>query len=223
MTESTDQDVNGFHYFRTQVYANLSGGEKLSQVYDNWAEYYTKQTGSVGYSGPANLAALASDVIRDKSSRILDAASGTGMVGEELKRRGFTNIDALDPSQGSLDKSKEHQSYTEYICDTLDEHQTTVPDSHYDAVVMCGAFGIPGHVSDACFPELIRITKPGGHIMITMSTKVSEDWNDKLEAAIQSHVQQGSWEVVDDRWITYHEHDTINEKAKVPILRVVKK
>ena len=31
----------------------------------------------------------------------------------------------------------------------------------YDAVVMCGAYGVESHVTEACFPELIRITKPG--------------------------------------------------------------
>ncbi|XP_022108073.1 uncharacterized protein LOC110988647 isoform X1 [Acanthaster planci] len=220
MNES-EQSVEGFHHFRSQIYAHPSGGEKLVQVYDEWADHYKEQNLSVGYCGPANLAALVSDVIRDKSAKILDAASGIGMVGEELKRRGFIHIDALEPSQVSLDKSKEHQCYTEYICDTLDDHQTKIPDDHYDVVVMSGAFGIPGHVTDACFPELIRITKPGGHIMFTMSTKVAEEWSDKLEGAIQAHAQQGSWEVVDYRWIIYHQHDTISEKAKVPILRLL--
>ena len=40
---------------------------------------------SVGYVGPANLASVTSDIISEKSARILDAASGTGLVGEEVK------------------------------------------------------------------------------------------------------------------------------------------
>ena len=39
----------------------------------------------MGYVGPVNLASVASDIISDKSARILDAASGTGLVGEEVK------------------------------------------------------------------------------------------------------------------------------------------
>ena len=38
----------------------------------------------MGYVGPASLASITSDIISDKSLRILDAASGTGMVGEEV-------------------------------------------------------------------------------------------------------------------------------------------
>ena len=33
------------------------------------------------------MAALTADFISDKSARILDAASGTGMVGEEVRRQ----------------------------------------------------------------------------------------------------------------------------------------
>ena len=34
-----------------------------------------------------------------KDMRILDAAAGTGLVGEQLYKRGYTNLDALDISQ----------------------------------------------------------------------------------------------------------------------------
>ena len=45
-----------------------------------------------------------------------------------MKKHGFINIDALDPSQGSLDQSKTLDAYTNYICDTLDEHRTQIQD-----------------------------------------------------------------------------------------------
>ncbi|XP_071787494.1 methyltransferase-like protein 27 [Asterias amurensis] len=211
--------VNEFHYFREQVYT-CTGEDQIPNIYDQWAEKYDEHCSSVGYVGPANLASVASDIISEKSARILDAASGTGMVGEELKKLGFSCIDALDPSQGSLDQSKTLDAYTNYICDTLDEHRTQIQDDCYDAVVMCGAFGIPFHVTASCFPELIRITKPGGYIMFTMSTKILEEWQDRVTAAIDSFIQQGIWELKEMRWILYHVHDTISEKAKVTILRV---
>ncbi|XP_022108072.1 uncharacterized protein LOC110988646 isoform X2 [Acanthaster planci] len=177
----------------------------------------------LGFPAPSNMAAIASEIIGDKSVRILDAASGIGMVGEALKNLGFTCIDALDASQISLDKSKERQCYTEYICDTLDDHRTKIPDNNYDAVVMCGAFGVPGHVDDLCFPELIRITKPGGYIMFTLSVKVFDQWEARLEAVIGALSEQGQLELVEYRWIQYYSSDKLNEKAKVPILRVLSK
>ena len=32
--------------------------------------------------------------------QILDVACGTGVVGQELKDAGYSNVDGLDPSQG---------------------------------------------------------------------------------------------------------------------------
>ena len=32
----------------------------------------------------------------------------------------------------------------------------------YDCITICGAF-VPGHLKGDCFPELIRITKPGNY------------------------------------------------------------
>ncbi|XP_038055599.1 uncharacterized protein LOC119727673 isoform X2 [Patiria miniata] len=203
-------------------FAAEKGGDPMSGFYNLWAGKYDQILANV-YQGPRNLAALASEFITDKSSRILDAASGTGMVGQELKNLGYICIDALDPSQDSLDKSKELQSCNEYICDTLDEHQTKIPDNQYDAVVMCGAFGVPGHVTDACFPELIRITKPGGYIMFTFSESVINRWNSQTEAAIGALSRQGRWELVEYRWVQYLVSEALKEKAKVPVLRILPK
>ena len=59
--------------------------------------------------------------------------------------------------------------------------------------------------------------------MFTVGTKVLEQCSDKMVAAIQAHSQERSWDLVEYRWIPYHVHDTLQEKAKVPILRVLKK
>ena len=47
----------------------------------------------------------------------------------QLKSRGYACVDALDASRGMLEASKKTGVYTEYICDTLDEHQTKIEDS----------------------------------------------------------------------------------------------
>ena len=38
-------------------------------------------------------------------SKVLDAGAGTGLVGVELHRLGYTNIHAMDMSQGMLDEA----------------------------------------------------------------------------------------------------------------------
>ncbi|XP_022093933.1 uncharacterized protein LOC110981058 [Acanthaster planci] len=208
--------------YRKEAHSHTSA-EALLEFYNSWAQTFDQVALGGGYKAPFTFAAVADEVIDDKSSRVLDAASGTGLIGKELKKLGFTCIDALDPSQDSLDKSKEHQSYSEYICDTLDEHQTKIPDNHYNAIVMVGAFGIAGHVDESCFTELIRLTKPGGYIIFTVSEKVLEQIEERMEVAIGAHSQQGRWEIVGYRWIQYFLNEKLDEKAKVPILRVLAK
>ncbi|XP_038045482.1 uncharacterized protein LOC119720044 [Patiria miniata] len=226
-TKDGDNPVEALTSYRKEAYSLGSseegGGKTALSFYNTWAEKYDKVNLEGGYQGAVHMAAMASEIIHDKSARILDAAAGTGLVGRELKNLGFTCIDALDPSKALLDKCKEHQSHKEYICDTLDAHRLDIPDNHYDAVLMAAAFGVPGHVDESCFPELIRITKPGGHIMYTLTEKVFEQVESRMEAAIKALAQEGRWEFVEYRWLQYYLNEELNEKAKVPILRVLPK
>ncbi|XP_033647798.1 uncharacterized protein LOC117307220 [Asterias rubens] len=212
--------LKSFDHFRGMIYSLPDGGPELTKVYDDWSSTHSEGLRHKGYLAPSNLAKIAADFIIDKTARILDAASGTGMVGEELKTQGFGNIDAFDQSQGALDYSKTLGVYTNYIRDTLDEHQTQIPTDCYDAVLMAGTFGLPGHVTVACFPELIRITKTGGFIMITLNDLVIDQWKDKLDAAIEASRQKGLWELVETRWCPYMKSS--KEKAMVPILKITK-
>ena len=57
-----------------------------------------------------------------------------------------------------------------------------------------------------------------------MSIKVMDQWDeDRVNNAITALSKQGLWEVVDKRWIPYHVHECLNEKAIVHILRVLTK
>ena len=40
---------------------------------------------------------------------------------------------------------------------------------------MCGAFGVPGHVTDICFPEIIRIIKPGKRTLFQNQPPIMKD------------------------------------------------
>ena len=57
--------------------------------------------------------------------------------------------------------------------------------------------------------------------MFTVNEKELEQVEEKMEAAIGAYSQQGRWEVVGYRWIQYFLNEKGNEKAKVPILRVL--
>ncbi|XP_071787510.1 methyltransferase-like protein 27 [Asterias amurensis] len=208
-----------FRSLRQTIWESNKRNDKILQMYDDFAVHYKQASLIYGYVGHSNFADVVTDVIIDKTARILDAASGVGMVGEEMKKRGFINIDALDPSKTSLDLSKTLDVYTNFICETLNEHRTQIQDDFYDVVMMCASLGLPGHVTESCLPELIRITKPGGFIILTVTEKSLFDFKDKLDAAIEELTKKGLWEVLETRWIGYMKGEDC-EKAMVPIIKV---
>ena len=50
-----------------------------------------------------------------QDARILDLGCGTGIVGEELKSRGYKNIDGVDICNDVMIKAKEKSIYTNLI------------------------------------------------------------------------------------------------------------
>ncbi|XP_072044224.1 methyltransferase-like protein 27 isoform X3 [Amphiura filiformis] len=140
-----------------------------------------------GYNGPQVAASILADHLPDKNARILDFCSGTGMVGEQLKMQQFINIDAIDMSPNSLKVSEEKQVYKTLICSEIGSDPLDIKCYTYDGLVCCGSF-VPGHLNQSCFPEMIRIVKPGGIIVISMREEylwtAKEFQNNQLEEAI---------------------------------------
>ena len=98
--------------------------------------------------------------------KILDVGAGTGLVGENLRGRGYTHIDALDISQEMLDVTKEKDIYSKLICAALgDEPVSEIATGEYDGLISSGAF-TEGHIGPGGFREVVRQVKPGNHIYI---------------------------------------------------------
>ena len=94
---------------------------------------------------------------------------------------GITSLEGLDISPGMLDEARKKQCYT-----ALHEQDLSRPlalsDGTFDAVVSVGVF-VRSHAPSSCFDELIRITRPGGHIVFTLRPEFHavSDFKDKLE------------------------------------------
>ena len=107
-----------------------------------------------------------------KSARILDAGTGTGLVGECLVKAGYGNLVAMDLSKGTLDEAKSKNLYNEFrqmaLGGTLD-----FATDEFDAVIGVGVF-TQGHAPASSFDELARITKPGGLIVFSLRVDMYE-------------------------------------------------
>eukprot|EP00094_Tigriopus_californicus_P001111 TCALIF_01074-PB protein Name:"Similar to WBSCR27 Williams-Beuren syndrome chromosomal region 27 protein (Homo sapiens)" AED:0.27 eAED:0.27 QI:203/1/0.5/1/1/1/2/0/148 len=97
----------------------------------------------------------------DKDVRIIDVACGTGIVAEELRSHGYTNIDGLDPVEGYLQVAQSNHLYKKVFKSFIDERvPTPIEDDTYDVMICCAGF-FQSLISPKAFPELIRITKKG--------------------------------------------------------------
>lgn len=153
------------------VYA-AKAPDEVARAYDAWAQTYDADMARAGYRHPAiGLAFFARHVPRG-AAPVLDAGAGTGLVGEWLGLIGYPRVEALDLSAGMLAVARSKNIYTAL-------HQAALgtalpfPDDHFAAIISTGVF-TTGHVGAEGLDELIRITRSGGVIVLTVKDIVWE-------------------------------------------------
>jgi len=149
--------------------------EELMDAYKDWATDYDADTvGRFGYVAHRVSAEALHEALDDPGAYVLDAGCGTGLVAEELAKRGYERMDALDYSREMLDEAERKGLYRHYIQADLSK-PLTMEDDAYDAVVCTGTFTY-GHVTADAFDELVRITRPEGIICFTIREGAYEDY-----------------------------------------------
>lgn len=153
--------------------------QELAEQYDKWAASYESDLG--GHAGPAE-AVEQCCIYVPRSARILDAGCGTGLVGGLLAEQGYSNLEGLDLSPGMLQEARKKNCYNALYQQALGE-PLDFPDACFDAIVIIGVF-VMAHARSHSFDELIRITKPGGHIIFTLRPEfyVNTDFKAKMDA-----------------------------------------
>jgi SAM-dependent methyltransferase len=179
---------------RDQYLKSTYGAKSLDEVreqYDSWAETYDSDVESLGRTGPATVFALAARHIKPGDGPILDAGAGTGIMGDYLTTIGFDGVEALDLSKEMLDIARAKGVYSRLHQGALGPRMD-LPSNSYTGVVAVGVLTC-GHAGPDCLEELIRITRPGGFIVFTVTQPVYADFEpvmSKLERA-------GDWECVE--------------------------
>ncbi|ELS00895.1 methyltransferase family protein [Xenococcus sp. PCC 7305] len=174
------------------VYSSQNNQE-LTERYDVWAQDYEKDLDDqFGYIGPEQAVDVLVKYV-PTDARILDAGAGTGLVGEFLAQRGFQNIEAMDMSPGMLQQAEQKNVYKALHQGTLGE-QLDFSTAFFDSVISVGVFTY-GHVGSDAFDELIRITKPGGYIVFTVS--VGHYQNSNFESKLTALESAGKWKKVE--------------------------
>ena len=162
--------------------------------YATWANTYEKDLEDYGYVAPQRVVSAFREHFSQLEGKILDAGCGTGLVNDFLKQQpAFKHIDGMDISQEMLDEARKRSSYdrlfTADLTNTID-----VVDAHYDAIISVGTF-THGHVGPSGLRELLRCTKPGGIVCISVNAGVWE--SDGYEPYLETLKMEGMCTIVE--------------------------
>ena len=134
---------------------NEKSSIKLKQHYKSWANDYDQDLIDWGYAYPSQLKKIISqDIKLKKSSKILDAGCGTGLVAEVLGDMNFKNIVGLDYSMDMLKIAKDKKIYTRLIQESLNK-KTSLRSNQFD-IVLCTGVLTSGHVGSEAINELME-------------------------------------------------------------------
>ena len=170
----------------------LTTPEELLKYYQDWTKKskYNQDMIDWNYIAPYEAVTILKKYAFNKNFRILDAGCGTGLVGVELKKSGYSNIEGVDFSQSMLDLIP--QGIYKKI-EKIDLNKTLkFKDSIYDIVMCVGTFTY-GHVKSEALDELIRITKDKGLICFTINEGIYEEYG--FDKKIKELSDNKSWNV----------------------------
>lgn len=149
--------------------------ERVRRYYDRWASDYDGDVAGVDYASPGICARLLQQFRPDTAIRVLDAGCGTGLVGVELARLGYRNLDGFDLSESMAAKARETGCYAG-VRGGVD--MMRVAEAYagqvYDALLSVGVF-TPGHVPPQALVELLPPVRAGGLLVISTRTQYCDE------------------------------------------------
>ena len=168
----------------------LKTTEEIMQHYDKWGDKYDQDMVDWNYTGPKETVNIFNKYAVGKNIKIFDAGCGTGLVGIELKKFGYTNVDGADLSKKLLDLVP-NDLYKKL--EQIDLNKPLNKKSNiYDAVLCVGTFTF-GHVKPPALDELIRVLKNKGLICFTVNEGIYEEYG--FDKKIKELTDNKSWKV----------------------------
>ncbi len=167
--------------------------EELLDVYKKWASIYDKDNDDLlGTVSQPNSVQIFHKYIVDKNQKIIDVGCGTGLVGLELQKLGYTNFDGIDISKDMIDIAID-RGYKALFLGNLNDSLPIESDS-YDAALCVGVF-THGHVGPDRLKELSRIVKSDGLVCFTINEDVYESYG--FDKAMQKLEVENVWKLLE--------------------------
>ena len=172
----------------------LKETKEVMDFYDEWGQdnKYDQDMVDWNYTGPKETVEVFKKHQKEKDINIYDAGCGTGLVGVELKKYGFTNFFGADLSQKLLDLVPNN------LYKKLDKVDLNKPinekNDQYDALMCVGTFTF-GHVKPPALDEFIRITKNKGLICFTINEGIYEEYG--FDKKIKQLKKENKWKEIE--------------------------
>lgn len=162
-----DADTAAREAALSRVYAADGDTAKLSSAYDDWAGRYDRDLSAFSYLNPALVAGFVGRYGPAFDAPILDAGAGTGLIGWVLATMGFRDITGIDLSEGMLARAAKRNAYRTLKQQVLGA-PLDFPDDAFAATTCVGTLTV-GHAPPSALDELIRVTRPGGPLIFTIT------------------------------------------------------
>ena len=170
----------------------LTTSEELLKYYQDWTKKnkYNQDMVNWKYTAPQEKVSDLKKYTLNNKCKILDAGCGTGLVGIELKKNGFSNIEGIDFSQHMLDLVPP-AIYKKIK--NIDLNKPLEFEANIFDVIMCVGTFTYGHVKPQALDELIRVTKNKGLICFTINEGIYEEYG--FDNKIKELSNNKSWNV----------------------------
>lgn len=150
----------------TERVADSTDAGELERDYDDWSGTYDVDHLNFGNKLLVHFTGVFCRHVPVDASPILDAGAGTGRLAETLTLHGYRGFTGIDLSANMLAVASAKGVYDRVhrmrLGDRLD-----FEDNRFAVVASLAAMS-PGHAGADAFEELIRITKPGGLLVLSL-------------------------------------------------------
>ena len=172
----------------------LKTTEEVMGFYDDWGDKdkYNIDMIEWDYTGPKETVNTFKKYSKNKDILIFDAGCGTGLVGKELKKFGYSNFHGADLSQTLLDSIPKDLYKKLYKADL--NQSIKIDDDYYDAVMCVGTFTY-AHVKPNALDEFIRITKNKGLICFTINEGIYKEYG--FDKKIEELERNNRWKKIE--------------------------
>ncbi|MCI4664286.1 MAG: class I SAM-dependent methyltransferase [Neomegalonema sp.] len=222
MSEAIDR--NSFSTIKTSH--GLDGNsDALKNYYAKWASNYDDDVENQKYIAPSIITDLSLLVTRSylhkkpQQTTVLDAGCGTGLVGVNLKKRGFGRVDGFDLSSEMTDIAKSTEAYFALKGGVdLNRDQPNWFGRTYELLVCCGVLTL-GHVAPTSLRRLANYLEPGGCMIVsTRNSYLADGSFAEVSAQLQAEGVLNELFCVPDAWYIEEEgaHYWIYQRCGAP-------